>query len=154
MTHSSPRCLVLVGLVGLFFTQTLPAQAVFSENFRSPSVTGVEGGAPCQGGAGSGGPGTFLFPPGWLLRNVDNRTPDGTVAYVNDAWEVRDEFPSQLNNCVAFSTSFYSPNGQADDFMWSPPITVPASGGQSHPCLRRAERRSAASRLDSRGRGR
>ena len=129
MTNSTQSCFVLATFVALFFPQALLAQAVFSENFRSPSVPGAEGSTPCQGGAGSGGPGTYLFPAGWLLRNVDNRTPEASVGYVNDAWEVRDEFPSQLNNCVAFSTSFYSPNGQADDFMWSPPITVPASGG-------------------------
>jgi hypothetical protein len=130
MTHSTSCCLVLASFVGLFFTQALQAQVVFSENFRSPSAAGSEGSAPCQGGAGSGGPGTYLFPAGWLLRNVDNNTPEGSVSYINDAWEVRDEFPSQINNCVAFSTSFYTPNGQANDFMWSPSITVPASGGR------------------------
>jgi hypothetical protein len=129
MTHSTSS-LVLAYFLGLFSIQALHAQVVFSENFRSSSTPGLDGSAPCQGGAGSGGPGTYLFPAGWLLRNVDNNTPDGTVSYINDAWEVRDEFPSQINNCVAFSTSFYSPNGRANDFMWSPSITVPSSGGR------------------------
>lgn len=129
MIFSSHSHLVFAGAFGLLAMQAPQAQVVFSENFRSSSIVGGEGSAPCQGGAGSGGPGTYLFPTGWLLRNVDNRVPDGTVAYINDAWEIRDEFPTQINNCVAFSTSFYSPNGQANDFMWSPSITVPASGG-------------------------
>lgn len=129
MIFSSHSHLVFAGAFGLLVMQAPQAQVVFSENFRSSSIVGGEGSAPCEGGAGSGGPGTYVFPTGWLLRNVDNRVPDATVAYINDAWEIRDEFPTQINNCVAFSTSFFSPNGQANDFMWSPSITVPASGG-------------------------
>ena len=129
MPNSKQFCLVFAWLTGLLLAPMLPAQVVFSENFRSSSIVGVEGSDPCTGPAGSGGPGTYLFPVGWRLRNVDNRIPDASVAYINDAWEVRDEFPSQVNNCVAFSTSYYSPFGQANDFMWSPSITIPASGG-------------------------
>lgn len=126
MTRSKTFHLAIAALIGLALAASVQAQIVFTETFRSPSIPGPEGSTPCQD---FGGPGTYPFPTGWLLRNVDARTPDASVAYVNDAWEVRDEFPSVLNNCVAFSTSFYSPNGAADDFMWTRAIDVPASGG-------------------------
>ena len=129
MPNLKQFCVVFVWLTGVFSAPMLPAQVVFSENFRSSSIVGVEGSDPCTGPAGSGGPGTYVFPVGWLLRNVDNRIPDASVSYINDAWEIRDEFPSEINNCVAFSTSYYSPAGPANDFMWSPSITVPANGG-------------------------
>lgn len=70
------------------------------------------------------GPGTYSFPAGWLLVNVDNRTPDGQVAYVNEAWERREDFGLSVTDSCAFSTSFYSPVDQADDWMWTPPINL------------------------------
>lgn len=83
--------------------------------------------------SGPGGPGTYPFPAGWLLRNVDNRTPAANVSYVNEAWEVREDFGGDgldVNNCVAFSTSWYAPAGAANDWMWTPAIgPIPASGG-------------------------
>ena len=114
-------------LTGLMLSSApLSAQVVYSENFRSPSMPGTEGTTRCDTAAG--GAGTYDFPLGWLLRNVDNRTPNAAVAYVNEAWEVREDFSFNVNNCVAFSTSWYSPAGAANDFMWSPPISVPAGG--------------------------
>lgn len=78
-------------------------------------------------GCNSGNAGSYPFPAGWLLRNVDNQVPNAQVAYVNDAWEVREDFITMnLAECAAFSTSYYSPAGQADDWMWTPPITLPA----------------------------
>lgn len=74
------------------------------------------------GGPDAGGPGTYTFPAGWLLRNVDNRTPDGQVAYVNEAWERREDFANNVTDSAAFSTSWYNPVGAADDWMWTPVI--------------------------------
>lgn len=92
------------------------AQTVFLEDFD-----GV-------GGPVAGGAGTYSFPAGWTLVNVDNRTPDPGVGYVNDAWERREDFSYNVADSAAFSTSWYSPVGAADDWMWTPAITVPASG--------------------------
>jgi hypothetical protein len=86
------------------------SQVLFFEDFD-----GVDG-------ATFGGAGTYTFAPGWRLRNVDNRIPDATVAYVNEAWERREDFKFNINDSCAFSTSYYSPAGTADDFMWTPLI--------------------------------
>jgi hypothetical protein len=106
--------LLACGLGLSFATQ---GQTVFREDFN-PGTS-----ATCDTAPGAG---NLVFPPGWLLRNVDNRTPAANVAYINEAWEVREDFAGEVTNCVAFSTSFYAPVGQADDWMWSPPIGVPA----------------------------
>ena len=92
------------------------SQVIFKETFDGIS------------GSTTGGAGTYKFPPGWLLRNVDNKTPSGSVAYVNEAWERREDFQTNVIDSVAFSTSWYSPAGQADDWMWTPKITVPDTG--------------------------
>ena len=92
------------------------AQVVFLEDFD-----GV-------GGSTAGGAGTYSFPAGWTLVNVDNRTPDAGVSFVNDAWERREDFANNVADSAAFSTSWYSPTGAADDWMWTPQITVPANG--------------------------
>ena len=78
-------------------------------------------------GSTAGGAGTYKFPPGWLLRNVDNKTPAANVAYVNEAWERREDFQNNVQDSVAFSTSWYTVASQADDWMWTPKITVPAT---------------------------
>lgn len=100
----------------IFFVSFLNAQIIFEENFNGIS------------GSTAGGPGMYNFPEGWLLRNVDNRTPDASVNFINDAWERREDFKFNGSDSAAFSTSYYSPLGQADDWMWTPPITIPASG--------------------------
>lgn len=74
------------------------------------------------GGPTAGGAGTYSFPSGWLKRNVDNRTPATSVSYVNEAWERREDFGLSVSDSVAFSTSWYSPAGAADDWMWTPLI--------------------------------
>lgn len=91
------------------FTQ-LSGQIIYSEDFD---------GVP---GPTAGGPGTYTMAPGMLLRNVDNRTPDPGVSYVNEAWERREDFNFNVADSCAFSTSFYSPVGAANDFMWTPVI--------------------------------
>lgn len=77
-------------------------------------------------GTTSGGAGTYAFPPGWFLSNVDNNQPDAQVSYVNNAWIRREDFNFNVADSCAFSTSYYSPPGTANDFMWTPligPIT-------------------------------
>lgn len=102
--------------VQLFFALLLctgaHAQVLFSEDFDS--IPGPAGGAV----------GTYVFPNGWLLRNVDNGTPPTQVAYVNEAWERREDFKFNIADSAAFSTSWYSPADTADDWMWTPPITL------------------------------
>lgn len=91
---------------------TAKAQVIFSETFDNIS------------GPTAGGAGTYVFPNGWLLANVDNRTPSGTVAYINDAWERREDFANNVSDSAAFSTSWYGPAGSADDWMWTPAINL------------------------------
>lgn len=102
----------LLLLSGLFFSlvPSADAQVLFSEDFD-----GI-------GGPTAGGAGTYTFPAGWFLRNVDNRTPSGSVSYVNEAWERREDFNFSVADSCAFSTSWYSPAGAADDWMWTPLI--------------------------------
>ena len=91
----------------LLLTSHSPAAAaLFSENFGQSST--------CTGGSGAG---TYPFPAGWVLRNVDDRTPHPSVAFVNEAWEANGDL-EDASNCGAFSTSYYGPVGQADDWMW------------------------------------
>ncbi len=68
------------------------------------------------------GPAPMPFPPGWFLSNVDNNQSDHQVAYVNNAWTRREDFNLNMADSCAFSTSFYSPPGTANDFMWTPLI--------------------------------
>lgn len=89
----------------------------FSQTYYLEDFDGIPG--PTAGGAG-----TYNFAPGFLLRNVDNRTPDAQVSYVNEAWERREDFAQNVSDSVAFSTSYYSPTGAADDFMWTPALTI------------------------------
>jgi hypothetical protein len=63
--------------------------------------------------------------PGWTLQNVDMNAPDPTVGYVNDAWVVADNLEAGVN-FAAYSTSWYAPAGQADDWLISPQITLGA----------------------------
>lgn len=99
----------LIPLLGLMpFTAT--SQVLYSEDFDGVA------------GFTAGGAGTYNFAPGFLLRNVDNRTPDAQVAYVNEAWERREDFKFNVLDSAAFSTSWYSPVGAADDWMWTPLI--------------------------------
>lgn len=89
----------------------------FSQTYYLEDFDGV-------GGPTAGGAGTYTFAPGFFLRNVDNRTPNAMVSYVNEAWERREDFGSNVVDSVAFSTSYYSPVGAADDFMWTPAQTI------------------------------
>ncbi|TND01822.1 MAG: hypothetical protein FD123_4198 [Bacteroidetes bacterium] len=103
-------------LLALFVLSSVNAQVIFSEDFD-----GI-------GGPTSGGAGTYTFPAGWFLRNVDNSTPAGSVSYVNEAWERREDFANNVADSCAFSTSWYSPAATANDWMWTPLIgPIPAN---------------------------
>jgi hypothetical protein len=92
----------------------LPAHAavLLSESFTPP-------GNDCIGDL-------TTFPAGWTRHNVDNRTPNANVSYVNQAWTVREDFGDITSNCVPFSTSWYTPAGAANDFMCTPAVALTA----------------------------
>nr|WP_294862391.1 choice-of-anchor J domain-containing protein [uncultured Fluviicola sp.] len=92
----------------------------FSQTYYLEDFDGV-------GGPTAGGAGTYTFAPGFSLRNVDNLVPNATVSYVNEAWERREDFGGNVVDSVAFSTSYYSPAGAANDFMWTPAQTILAN---------------------------
>ncbi len=101
---------VLLALTGALATQQASADVVlFSDDFEDETPV-------------PGGP--YAPPDGWTAFNVDGRTPDPQVGYVTSAWIVREDFKFDINDQVAFSTSFYSPVGQADDWMWTPEFTL------------------------------
>ncbi|HEY0975890.1 MAG TPA: choice-of-anchor J domain-containing protein [Flavobacteriales bacterium] len=110
MTKRIPTLFAMLGTAML----PLAAQTIFFEDFD-----GV-------GGPTAGGAGTYSFPSGWILANVDNRTPAAQVAYVNEAWERREDFSFNVLDSAAFSTSWYTSVGSADDWMWTPQMTLTA----------------------------
>lgn len=65
---------------------------------------------------------------GWTLHNVDGLTPNGTYAGVfgTNAWAVV-SWTSEAGNKVASTTSWFNPAGQADRWLVSPQIAVPAN---------------------------
>lgn len=99
------------------FIVSLLSFASFSQTYYLEDFDGIPG--PTAGGAG-----TYTFPAGFLKRNVDNLTPNAQVAYVNEAWERREDFGGSVIDSAAFSTSYYSPPGISDDWMWTPMQTI------------------------------
>ncbi|MBL7923587.1 MAG: T9SS type A sorting domain-containing protein [Bacteroidia bacterium] len=73
-------------------------------------------------GSTAGGAGTYNFPAGWTLVNVDNHVPAVAVGYVNDAWERREDFANNVTDSAMFSTSWYNPVNASDDWAWTPAI--------------------------------
>lgn len=108
---------LLAVLLLVITTGKLRSQVVFYESFDNIS------------GPTDGGPGTYTFPAGWLLRNTDNRTINSALRPfpVNVAWMRRENFKDNVNDSCAMSTSWYSPSGAANDWMWTPAITLPAN---------------------------
>ncbi len=119
----SRRILTAAIVAALGASASLHAQT-FYQNFDIADPMNPRPG--CNIGDFAGGAGTYPFPAGWLKRNVDNLTPNAAVAYVNEAWEVREDFSLNASECAAFSTSYYEPAGMANDWMWTPAISVPA----------------------------
>jgi hypothetical protein len=109
------KTFTLIGLtLGLFATGH--AQVLFQEDFD-----GISGDV-------TGGQGTYTFPSGWVLINGDGLIPATQVSYVNDAWERLEDFANDVNDSAAFSTSWYGPPaGTANDWMWTPPVTLGAN---------------------------
>jgi hypothetical protein len=103
-------CLATFVLAGMF--QSASAQTYFSEDFNN--VTG--------------------FPVGWTRANQDGRTPDANVSFINNAWIAT---ALSATDSAAISTSWYVPAGMADDWMFTPAITLPMG---SNPRLRWAAR--------------
>lgn len=97
------KVLAWAGILLCMHLTALNAQVIFSENFETTP-----------------GPG---FPTGWTLFNVDGRTPNANVGFVNNAWVVYDDLIDTTNEC-ATSTSWYNPVGAADDWMFTPPIAL------------------------------
>lgn len=93
--------------------QGAPSNIFFTANFDdcggNPPVT-----------PGTTPPQPFPAPPQFTVHNVDNRTPAASVAYVNKAWIVREDFQNNSADCVMFATSWYSPAGQANDWAAFP----------------------------------
>lgn len=76
------------------------------------------------GGPTSGGPGTYSFPAGWLRRNVDNRAPNTSVSYMGtEGWIRREDFANNVADSTAYSTSWTSPTGLVNRWMWTPLIS-------------------------------
>lgn len=63
------------------------------------------------------------FRPSWAIVDVDGHTPDPAVEFVSAAHVVTDEFEPGVN-FGAYSTSWYAPLDQADDWMMTPQITL------------------------------
>lgn len=65
-----------------------------------------------------------VMPAGWSLINQDGLTPHPNVAYVNNAWIVREDFSLNTSDTAAFSTSWYAPEGTSNDWMITPLINL------------------------------
>ena len=113
MTFNTPANALAAAIALALAAPAAVAQTIYHEAFN----VGIAEPAGCHIGEFPGGAGTYPFPAGWQLFNVDNRTPATQVAYVNDAWEVREDFSFNVSNCAACSTSWYSPAGQANDWQ-------------------------------------
>lgn len=86
---------------------TVNAQVVFDENFDA-----VADGA---------------MPAGWTIFNVDGLTPYSGVSWVTDAWVCYAQAGFKIESKCAWSTSYYTPVAAANDYMFTPAITVPAT---------------------------
>lgn len=108
------RCLAVIMLALAIGLPVQAATVVFSENFgvRDDGVNQTA----CDPD----------FPSGWTRYNLDNRTPDSDVSWVDNAWVVREDFIFNPAECVVFSTSWYNPVGAADDWLVTPLINIPS----------------------------
>lgn len=70
------------------------------------------------------------MPANFSLFNVDGGTPATNVSFVTGAWVGRLDsvYGGTDNDSVAISTSWYTPAGAADDWMFTPAIAIPATG--------------------------
>lgn len=66
------------------------------------------------------------LPAGWVVVNVDGLTPNANVSQFTDAWIAAVDFDDNTNFNVQ-STSWYTPAGQADDWLITPAISLGAN---------------------------
>ena len=68
------------------------------------------------------------FPAAWVRIDADNENPSDETSFVDAAWVASDEewLTHSSPVCVAIATSDYHPAGQADDWMITAPIALPA----------------------------
>ncbi|MDX2359400.1 MAG: choice-of-anchor J domain-containing protein [Crocinitomicaceae bacterium] len=95
---------ILFSLLAVFTAGAVNSQIIFSESFDGASGMATQG---------------------WTIINNDGLTPATNVAYVTDAWIIREDFVTpNLTDSIAVSTSWYTPAGTSDDWMISPAITL------------------------------
>ncbi len=66
-----------------------------------------------------------VLPDGWTVVDVDGNTPAGGVSFINQAWTVAAQLTP--GDFAAYSTSWYLPAAQADDWLITPQITPSAT---------------------------
>ncbi|HWB75845.1 MAG TPA: choice-of-anchor J domain-containing protein [Nannocystaceae bacterium] len=66
------------------------------------------------------------LPGGWTVIDEDMNTPNMAVDFVDAAWVVTDVVEPGTNN-AAYSTSWYTPAGQSDDWLITPQFMVGAT---------------------------
>lgn len=95
----------------LLFVFVLPfaANAQFSEDFEGVATTEGYGDIPTE--------------LGYAIYDLDSNSVGSNVAYIDEAWIIE---TLGDGNQVAVSTSFYDPAGEANDWLVTPLIPVPA----------------------------
>ncbi len=72
----------------------------------------------------------------WITIDLDGNTPSIGASFVTEAWTREDrgydenyvDLGGPAGNFCVVSTSFYDPEGQSNDWLISPEITIPNSG--------------------------
>lgn len=67
------------------------------------------------------------IPATWTLIDVDQQIPNAQVSEYTNAWIAKPD-PDSTSNITASSTSFYSPEGQANKWLITPAITLGTYG--------------------------
>lgn len=67
------------------------------------------------------------IPASWTVVDVSQQTPDTSVSEYTNAWIIKAD-PENEADSVVSSTSFYSPIGQANNWLITQPITLGAYG--------------------------
>lgn len=100
-----------------------PAPAPQPEVVRGGDIYFEDFNSVCAAGAPAA---PYLPPAGWTLHDVDARSPNGQVSWVSSAWVVRERFTTSApNDCAIWSTSWYTPEGAADDWAVIPVQVTP-----------------------------
>lgn len=110
---------MIITLLQFLFVLLVSANAYSQQIFFSEDFDGIQGNT-------TGGAGTYIFPAGWSLFNVDTLTPVAFLNYCNDAWirQVNLYYYTVTNDTAAMSVSDYTPSGNAEDWMWTPPVQI------------------------------